>query len=147
MEHACDVLTDVLGKRRLVLDQRGEVDAPVGQCREDRLGERRHEVDDRGDRRARNPVRRGDAVEAAQAIVELHRKRDAAHRPHALVRQNVDRQAEAMHEALEIELVASEIEFDAGGRGIARRERDPAARHRLEQGGRQIGDLKAERAP
>src|SRR5919204_334748 len=147
MEHAGDVLADVLGKRRVILDQGGEFDAPVSQCREDRPRERRYEVEDRGERRACNPARRSDAIEAPQAIVELHWKGDAAHRPHALVRQNLDCQAEALHEALEVELVASEVEFDAGRRGIARREPDPAARHRLEQGGRQIGNLKAECAP
>ena len=35
----------------------------------------------------------------------------------------------------------------SGGARIARCQRDPAARHRLEQGGREIGDLEAERAP
>src|SRR5204863_3505156 len=76
MEHAGDVLADVLGERRVILDQGGELNAPVGQCREDRPRERRYEVEECGERRARDPVRRSDAIEAPQAIVELHRKGD-----------------------------------------------------------------------
>src|SRR5262249_60823020 len=114
VEHAGDVLADMLCKRRLVVDQRGEIDAPVGQCGEDRAGKRRHEIDDRGDGRTLKPVRRSDPVETAQAIIELHWKRRAAHRPHSLVRQNLDRPAKTLHEALEVELMAYEVEFDAG---------------------------------
>ena len=51
-------------------------------------------------------------VEPAQPVVELHRERHAAHRAHLLVRQHLDRAAEALHEALEVELVAAEVELD-----------------------------------
>ena len=63
------------------------------------------------------------------------------------MRQNFDHPAEALHEALQVELVAGEVEFDAGPPGIARQQRDSATRHRLEQGGCQICDLEAQRAP
>ena len=58
MKRAGDVLADVLRKRIVVLDQGREIDAPVGQRREDRPGERRHEIDERCDDRALNLVRR-----------------------------------------------------------------------------------------
>ena len=46
MERAGDVLADVLGERIVVRDQRGEIDAAVRERREDRAGERRHEIDE-----------------------------------------------------------------------------------------------------
>src|SRR5262249_33442870 len=42
---------------------------------------------------------------------------------------------------------AEEIDRAGGGGGGARRERHASARHRLEQRGRQVGDLRAERTP
>jgi len=62
MEHARDVVANVLGKCRIVLDERGEIDAPIRQGREDRAGERRHDIDERGDERALDPVCRSDSV-------------------------------------------------------------------------------------
>ena len=117
MERAGDVLADVLGERIVVLHQRREIDAPVGERREDRAGERRHEIDQRGDDRALHLVRGVDAVEPAQPVGELHREGHAAHGAHLLVRQHVDGAAEALHEALEVELVAGEVEFDQRRRG------------------------------
>jgi len=75
--------------------------------------------------------------EPAQAVGELHREGDAAHGAHLPVRQHVDRAAEALHEAREVEVVAGEVELDAGRR-IARHQRHPAARHRLEQVGARL---------
>src|SRR5205085_11171182 len=97
----------------------GEIDAPIRQGREDRAGERRHYIDERGDERALDPVCRSDSVEAPQAVIELHRKSHAAHRPYFLVCQNVDRPAEALLEAREVELMAEEVKLDAGLAGIA----------------------------
>ena len=147
MKHARDVVVNVLGKRRIVLDERGEIEAPIRQAREDRAGERRHDIDERGDERALDPVCRSDSVETPQAVIELHWKSHAAHRPYFLVCQNVDRAAEALLETRQVELVPKQVELDAGPAGIARRERHAAARHRLEQSGRQVGDLGTERAP
>ena len=100
MERAGDVLADVLGKRRIVLDQRGEIDAPVGQRREDRPGERRHEIDDARRSPRSQSGSRVDAVEAAQAIVELHRKCDATHGRTRSCASMSTAAAEALHEAL-----------------------------------------------
>ena len=69
-------------------------------------------VDQRGDRRALDLVAGRDAVEPPQAVGEFHRKRQPRHRAHRVMRQNIDAAAEAMHEALQVEVVAGEIELD-----------------------------------
>ena len=77
---------------------------------------------------------RRDAIEPSQSIVELYwegQPRDGAHR---VMRQNLHAAAKAVHEALEIQLMAGEIELDQRmNRGIGRRQRHAPARHRLEQ--------------
>ncbi len=131
VEGAGDVLADMLGERLVVPDQRGKIDAAIGECREHRTGERGDEVDQRGDERALDLVRRIDAVEAAQLVGEFHREGDARYGAHLLVPQHLDRAPKALHEAREIEVVASEVELHARRR-VGPLQRNAAARHRLE---------------
>ena len=49
MEHAGDVLADMLGQRIVVLHQRREIDLAVGERAEHRLGQRRHHIGQPGD--------------------------------------------------------------------------------------------------
>ena len=134
MKRAGDVLLDMLRQRVIIRHQRGKIHFAIGQRGKDRRGERRDGINERGDGRALELVCRRDAIKPPQSIVELYRERQPRNGAHRVMRQNLRAAADARHEALEIKLVAGEIELDQRmNRGIGRQQRHAPACHRLEQ--------------
>ena len=149
MEHAGDVLADVLGQRVVVLapaPSRSTLrSASVPNTGSASAGTM---IGQPGDGLRLHRVGGGLLVELAQPVGELHREGHAAHRAHLVIGQHLDRQPEADHQALQIELVAGEVHLDQRLLPvIGRAQRHAAAPHRLPQRRREIGDPRAERAP
>ena len=148
MEGAGDVFADVLGERFVVVHQLRQINLAVGERREDRAAQPRHEIDQPGDHGALQLVlammrlsRRSRSVNFTGKVTLLMARTCSCG-------QHVHGAAEADHETLQIELVAGEVELDqrrpAADRPV---QRDLPAGHRLKQRRRKVRDLEAERAP
>ena len=109
---AGDIVADVLGERRVVLHQRREIDPAIRQRREHRPAQRRNEIEKLRDDGALESIRTRDPVEHAQPVGEFDREGHAANFAHPRVGEHLDGAAERDLEALQIELMAGEVELD-----------------------------------
>ena len=138
----------VIGQRGVVIDERREVDAAIGQLAEDKIGQRRDGVERAGNQRGLDRIGAIELdLELSYFVGEAHRKHRGAQRAHGIARYQRNHAAEAVHQAAQVDVLAGKIEFDARLARIGRFEGDAAARGRLEDRGIKIGDLRAERAP
>ncbi len=109
MERAGDVLADVLVERLSVLDQLPR-STPVGERGEHRVGEPRHEVDQRGEIAALQRLAES-ALSRRIRSVKFTGKVSRPCRGPARGRGS-RRRGGSPHEAREVELVTAEVEFD-----------------------------------
>ena len=147
MEGAGDVLAHVLGERVAIRDQCLEVDAAAGETAEHEIAQPRHRVENAGDQPGLDRVGAGELVEAADAIGEADREGRRAEVLDRPIRHQLDDAAEAVHQSQQVDLLAGEVELDAGRGGGVGLQGDFAARLRLEQRGIEVGDRGAERVP
>ena len=143
MEHAGDIGA---GCARPARHRPGpaSADRPCGRrASRNRPGERRHQVDELGDDRALDLVLGVEPVELPQPVVELHRERYAAHRPHLSCASISTARRKPCMKRWRSSSWPQKLNSTSGSAAIRRLQRHAAARHRLEQRRREVGDLQA----